>query len=92
MKGNKLYHGYSENEIFYNEEDKLKIWSMKDLDREKIIAERVEKLNHQKERDELLNDKKDKNNENKKNKINIDENDSSDSEESGEIKYDNKNT
>ena len=92
MKGNKLYHGYSENEIFYNEEDKLKILSMKDLDREKIIAERVEKLNYQKERDELLNDKKDKNNDNKKNKINIDENYSSDSEESGEIKNEHKTT
>ena len=92
MKGNKLYHGYSENEIFYNEEDKLKILSMKDLDREKIIAERVEKLNIKRERDELLNDKKDKNNENKKNKNNIDENYSSDSEESGEIKNEHKNT
>ena len=91
MKGNKLYHGYSENEIFENEDDKMKILSMKDLDREKIIAERVEKLNYKKERDELLNDKKDKNNENKKNKINIDENYSSDSEESGEIKTEYKN-
>ena len=92
MKGNKLYHGYSENEIFKNDEDKYKILSMKEVERENIIAERVDELNRRKERNELLNDKKDKPNDNKKNKIYDDEHSSSDSEESGEIKNDRKNS
>ena len=94
MKGNKLYHGYSEHEIFKNEEDKLRILSMKEVEKEKIIAERVEKLNHKKEIEELnklVKDKNDKINENKKNKINDDDNYSIESEESGEIKNDDKN-
>ena len=90
MKGNKLYHGYSENEIFKNDEDKYKILSMKEVERENIIAERVDELNRRKERNELLNDKKDKPNDNKKNKIYDDEHSLSDSEESGEIKNDRK--
>ena len=90
MKGNKLYHGYSENEIFENEEDKQKILSMKEVEKEKIIAKRVEELNHIKELKELLKDKNDKINDNKKNKINEDEH-SFESEESGEIKNDDKN-
>ena len=90
MKGNKLYHGYSENEIFQNEEDKQKILSMKEVEKEKIIAKRVEELNHIKELKELLKDKNDKINDNKKNKINEDEH-SFESEESGEIKNDDKN-
>jgi hypothetical protein len=69
MKNNKLYQGYSELEIFKDEEEKMKILSMKEVEKEKIIAERVEKLNHKKERDKLLNENQDKNNEISKKKI-----------------------
>ena len=91
MKGNKLYHGYSENEIFENEEEKQKILALREVEKEKLIAERVEKLNHKKEMEELVKDKNDKINDNKKNKINDDDNYSIESEESGEIKNDDKN-
>ena len=87
MKGNKLYHGYSENEIFKSEEDKMRILSMKEIEREKIIAERVEELNHKRERNELF-----QNNDNKKNIINKDVHDFSESEEAGEIKNERKKT
>ena len=87
MKGNKLYHGYSENEIFKSEEDKIRILSMKEIEREKIIAERVEELNHKRERNELF-----QNNDNKKNIINEDVHDFSESEEAGEIKNERKKT
>lgn len=93
MKAKNLYHGYSENEIFENEEDKQKILSMREVEKEKIIAERVERLNHQKEIKELkeiLKEKNEKANENKKKKIDVDDNDSIESEESGEIKNDDK--
>ena len=92
MKGIKLYHGYSENEIFNDEEDKMKILSLREVEKEKKIAERVEELNRKKERDELLNTNKDKSNENKKIKINNDDDDSSNSEELGEIKNEHKNS
>lgn len=90
MKGNKTYHGYREDEIFENEEDKMKIYSLKDVEREKIIAERIEKLNHKKERDNLLNEKHMKNNDNNKRKKNPDSSPASESE-SGEIN-ENKNS
>ena len=84
MKNNKLYQGYSELEIFKDEEEKMKILSMKEVEKEKIIAERVEKLNHKKERDKLLNENQDKNNEISKKKNNRDDM-YSDSEEPGEL-------
>jgi len=90
MKGNKAYHGYTEEEIFENDEDKLKILSLKDVEREKIIAERIEKLNHKKERDNLLNEKHFRNNDNNKRRKNPDSSPVSESE-SGEIN-ENKNS
>ena len=90
MKGNKLYHGYSEDLIFESEEDKQRILSMKDVEREKIIAERIEKLNFKKERETLLNENQIKNNDNNKKINNRDSSPLSDSEESGEIPNDNK--
>ena len=84
MKGNKLYHGYSEKEIFKNEEDMMQILSLKEIDKEKAIAERVEELNLKRERNELF-----KNNDNKKEIIN-DDAQFSDTEEAGEIKNDSK--
>ena len=91
MKGNKLYQGYSENQIFKDEEDKAKILAMKDVEREKIIGERVESLNRQKELNYLLNENNNKNKEVKKNKLSYDEAESSDSRELGEIENENKN-
>lgn len=89
MKNNKLYQGlyqgYSESEIFTDEQDKMKILSMKEVEKEKIIAERVEKLNHKKERDKLLNENQDKKNENTKRKNSRDDYEYSDSEEPGEL-------
>ena len=84
MKNKNPYQGYSESEIFKDEEDKLKVLAMKEVEKEKIIAERVEKLNHKKERDKLLNEKKDNNNENTKRKNSRDDY-MSDSEEPGEL-------
>ena len=78
-----LYHGYSTQEIFKNEEDQNKILSMKEVEREKIIADRVMQLNHEKERKRLLNESENKNNEAKKIKKYVNE---SESEELGEIK------
>ena len=96
MKGNRLYHelyhGFSENEIFKNDEDKYRILSLKEVEKEKIIGERVDELNRRREMKELLNDKKDKTNDNKKNKIYDDQHSSSDSEELGEIKNERKNS
>ena len=79
----KLYHGYSAQEIFKNEEDEKNLLAMKEVEREKIIADRVLKLNQEKERKKLLNEKENKNKETKKNKTYDNE---SESEELGEIK------
>ena len=83
MKSN-LLNGYLPTEIFKNEEDENQIMRLKELDREKIIAERVEQLNHEKERKKLLHEADNKNNETKKSKSY--HNEQSESEESGEIK------
>ena len=80
----KLFHGYSEEQIFKNKEDQDKILSMTVLEREKIIADRVMKLKEEDERKKLLNEKDNKNNESKKDKAYF--NEESDSEEAGEIK------
>ena len=84
MKGNKKYHGFSENELFENEEEKNKILSMKDVEKEKIIADKINKLNHQKEIKELFNEKHEKL-ETKKKRGQISSSSNSESEESGEI-------
>ena len=78
-----LLNGYPRTEIFKDEEEEKKIMSMKALEREKIIAERVEKLIHQKEREELLHKTENKNNETKKSKLYDNE---QSEEELGEIK------
>ena len=82
MKSDTL-NGYLRTEIFKDEEEENKIMNMKALERETIIAERVEKLNHEKERKKLLNEIENKSKETKKSKL-YDKEQSS--EELGEIK------
>ena len=79
-----MYHGFSEKEVFENEEDKRNIFAMKEVDKEKAIADRIEKLNIEKERKKLFDKNKNKNNETKNKKNNYNEH--SDTEELGEIK------
>ena len=83
MKSN-LYHGYPAEQIFKDQEEEKKVLEMKDVEREKIIAERVLILKQKEERKLLLNENENKNNESKKNKSV--KADLSDSEELGEIK------
>ena len=86
MKSNSdLINGYPRQQIFKNEEDENHIMSLKEVEREKIIGERVLELKRQKERKELLNEKENKAKETKKSKPNY--NEQSDSEE-GELKED----
>ena len=86
MKSNSdLINGYPSQQIFKNEEDENHIMSLKEVEREKIIGERVLELKRQKERKELLNEKENKAKETKKSKPNY--NEQSDSEE-GELKED----
>lgn len=54
------YQGYNENEIFKNQEEMQNILSMKEIDREKFIMERIMELNSQKERQKLLGNNKQK--------------------------------
>ena len=76
------YLGFSEQEIFKNEEDKNRILSMKEVEKETEIAKRVEELKHEKERKILFQQK---NNETQNKKVNYND-DYSDGEELGEIK------
>ena len=74
--------GYKLEEIFPNEEEKIKVESMKEVKREEYLFERINELNKEKERKMLFNKNSDKNKESKKSK----ENEESDSPELGEIK------
>ena len=82
MKSDK-FNGYSITEIFKDEEEANEVMGMKDLEKQKIIADRVLKLNHEKEIKKLLYESENKNDETKKTKLYDNE---QSEEELGEIK------
>ena len=85
MKSNLYLGKYKPEEVFKDPEEEKKVNEMKEVEREKIIAERVLILKQEEERRKLLlNENENKNNESKKNKSV--KADLSDSEELGEIK------
>lgn len=50
-------NGYTDEQLFENDEERNKILAMSEFQKEMIIAERIDKLNMEKEREALLNKK-----------------------------------
>jgi hypothetical protein len=69
MKSN-LYLGYKSEEVFKEPEVEKKVLEMKEVEREKIIAERILILKQKEERKFLLNENENKNKNNESKKLN----------------------
>lgn len=86
MRQNKKIHGYSDSDLFKDEEEKQKILGLKDVEKEMIIYDKLNILDQKKEREKLLGEKHTKNIEPPKKKGRTELSPSnSDSQELGEI-------
>ena len=82
-------YGYKEEEIFKNEDEKKEIMEKPEIEKEKIIFERIEALNLEKEKSQLYNKADNQENKSAVKKKSSDALDESDSEsESGEVHND----